>query len=241
VCALLSGGGYAERVAVDAGQLLPVPDGVDLVDAAALPEVACTVWSNVVAGAGLRAGEALLVHGGASGIGTFAVQLGVALGATVIATASRAKHDEVRALGASAVIDYRAEDFVTETARLTGGAGVDVILDLMGAAYLGRNVAALADGGRLVVIGLQGGRRAELDLGMLLAKRATVSATSLRGRPAAQKSMIVSGVLADVWPLVATGAVLPVVRRRLPLPLASQAHRILEDGAHVGKVVLVRA
>ena len=240
VCALLAGGGYAERVAVAATQLLPVPVGVGLVDAAALPEAACTVWSNVVATAGLRAGETLLVHGGASGIGTFAVQLGAALGARVIATASAAKHAAVLELGATAVVDYRSEDFVAEAIRLTGGAGVDVILDIMGGAYLGRNVTALAEGGRLVVIGLQGGRRGELDLGALLAKRATVAATALRSRSAAQKATIVAGVRADVWPLIESGAVRPVLQRRLPMTIATQAHELLESGGHVGKIVLVR-
>jgi putative PIG3 family NAD(P)H quinone oxidoreductase len=180
VCALLAGGGYAERVAVPAGQVLPVPAGVDLPDAAALPEVACTVWSNLVQVACLRTGERLLVHGGGSGIGTFAIQLGAALGATVIATARSAKHDRLRSLGAQHVIDYAATNFEDEVGVLTDGRGVDVILDIMGAAYLERNVAALATGGRLVVIGLQGGRRAELDLGALLAKRASVAATALR-------------------------------------------------------------
>ncbi|MEV5768906.1 NAD(P)H-quinone oxidoreductase [Micromonospora sp. NPDC052213] len=238
VCALLAGGGYAERVAVPAGQLLPVPAGVDLVDAAALPEVACTVWSNVVQLARLAKGETLLLHGGGSGIGTFAVQLGVALGATVVVTARAAKHERLRELGATHTIDYREQDFVEEVRRVTDGRGADVILDIMGASYLPRNVAALATDGRLVVIGMQGGRKGELDLGALLAKRGTVAATALRSRPREQKAEIVRGVRQQVWPLVEAGAVRPIVDRRLPITEAAQAHRLVESSDHVGKVLL---
>ncbi|SCL22070.1 putative NAD(P)H quinone oxidoreductase, PIG3 family [Micromonospora nigra] len=238
VCALLAGGGYAERVAVPAGQLLPVPAGVDVVDAAALPEVACTVWSNVVQLAGLREGETLLVHGGGSGIGTFAIQLGAALGATVLATARAAKHDRLRELGAGHLIDYTEQDFVAEVHRVTDGRGADVVLDIMGASYLGRNVTALATGGRLVVIGMQGGRRGELDLGALLAKRGTIAATALRSRPTAQKAEIVRGVRDEVWPLVEAGRVRPVVDRRLPITQAAEAHRMVGANEHVGKVLL---
>lgn len=238
VCALLAGGGYAERVAVPAGQLLPVPEGVDLVDAAALPEVACTVWSNVVQLARLAKGETLLLHGGGSGIGTFAVQLGVALGATVVVTARSAKHERLRELGAAHTIDYREQDFVEEVRRVTDGRGADVILDIMGASYLPRNVAALATDGRLVVIGMQGGRKGELDLGALLAKRGTVAATALRSRPREQKAEIVRGVRQQVWPLVEAGAIRPIVDRRLPITEAAQAHRLVESSDHVGKVLL---
>jgi NADPH:quinone reductase-like Zn-dependent oxidoreductase len=164
VCALLTGGGYAQRVAVPAGQVLPIPAGVDVIDAASLPEVACTVWSNVVELAGLRAGHTLLVHGGGSGIGTFAIQLAAALGATVVTTARAAKHAALRELGAAVTVDYTEQDFVAATKEATGGRGADVILDIMGASYLARNIAALAPDGRLAIIGLQGGRRAELDL-----------------------------------------------------------------------------
>ncbi|WP_405091683.1 NAD(P)H-quinone oxidoreductase [Micromonospora sp. NBC_01392] len=240
VCALLTGGGYAEQVAVPAGQLLPVPDGVDLVDAAALPEVACTVWSNVVDLAGLAEGDTLLVHGGGSGIGTFAIQLGVALGATVVATARAAKHERLRELGAAHTVDYREQDFVEEVRRVTDGRGADVILDIMGASYLPRNVAALATGGRLVVIGMQGGRKGELDLGMLLAKRASVHATALRSRPLAEKAAIVRGVREQVWPLVAAGRVRPVVHARVGMADAADAHRLVETSDHLGKVLLVR-
>ncbi|MEU4566239.1 NAD(P)H-quinone oxidoreductase [Micromonospora sp. NPDC023956] len=239
VCALLAGGGYAERVAVPAGQLLPVPAGVDPVDAAALPEVACTVWSNVVQLARLAAGETLLVHGGGSGIGTFAIQLGAALGATVVVTARAAKHERLRALGAAHTVDYREQDFVEEVRRVTDGRGADVILDIMGGAYLGRNVAALATGGRLVVIGMQGGRKAELDLGALLAKRASVAATALRSRPLTEKAAIVQGVREQVWPLVESGRIRPVVDRRMPMSDAAEAHRLVESSDHLGKVLLV--
>ncbi|GIJ41233.1 NAD(P)H-quinone oxidoreductase [Micromonospora andamanensis] len=238
VCALLAGGGYAERVAVPVGQLLPVPAGVDLVDAAGLPEVACTVWSNVVGVARLAAGETLLVHGGGSGIGTFAIQLGAALGATVVATARASKHDRLRELGADLLVDYREQDFVEEVRRVTDGRGADVVLDIMGASYLGRNVAALAADGRLVVIGMQGGRKGELDLGALLAKRGTVAATALRSRPLEQKAAIVRGVREQVWPLVEAGRVRPVIDKRLPITDAAQAHRLVESNEHVGKVLL---
>ncbi|TYC00103.1 NAD(P)H-quinone oxidoreductase [Micromonospora sp. WP24] len=237
VCALLAGGGYAERVAVPSGQLLPVPVGVDLVDAAALPEVACTVWSNVVQLAELRSGETLLVHGGGSGIGTFAIQLGAALDATVLVTARAAKHDRLRELGAAHAIDYPEQDFVEEVRRFTDGRGADVILDIMGAGYLARNVAALATGGRLAVIGLQGGRKAELDLGALMTKRATITATTLRSRPVAEKATIAWGVRDEVWPLVEAGRIQPIVERRLPMTAAAEAHRLVE-GDHFGKIVL---
>ncbi|MEU1687454.1 NAD(P)H-quinone oxidoreductase [Micromonospora sp. NPDC005707] len=240
VCALLAGGGYAERVAVPAGQLLPVPAGVDLVDAAALPEVACTVWSNVVQLARLAEGETLLVHGGGSGIGTFAIQLGVALGATVVVTARAAKHERLRELGAAHTIDYAEQDFAEEVRRFTDGRGADVILDIIGAAYLPGNVTALATGGRLVVIGMQGGRKGELDLGMLLAKRASVHATALRSRPLAEKAEIVRGVREQVWPLVESGKVRPIVHARAKMADASDAHRLVETSDHVGKVLLVR-
>ena len=238
-CALLAGGGYAERVAVPAGQLLPVPAGVSLVEAAALPEVTCTVWSNVMMLAGLRPGETLLVHGGAGGIGTMAIQLARQVGATVAVTAgSPEKLERCAALGATILVDYRQQDFVEEVRRATGGRGADVVLDAIGAKYLARNVAVLATGGRLVVIGLQGGRRAELDLGELLTKRGAVHATSLRGRPVAEKALIVSSVVEHVWPLVADGAVRPVIDRVYPLAAVADAHRRVEESLHVGKVIL---
>jgi putative PIG3 family NAD(P)H quinone oxidoreductase len=238
-CALLAGGGYAEQVAVPAGQLLPVPARVSLTDAAALPEVACTVWSNVFMLAGLRPGEVLLVHGGSSGIGTMAVQLARQVGATVAVTAgSPTKLQRCADLGASILVDYREQDFVDTVRSATAGHGADVVLDNMGAQYLARNVDVLAVNGRLVVIGLQGGRRAELDLGVLLSKRAAVLATSLRSRPIAEKAAIVAGVVEHVWPLIADGVVAPVIHERLPLESVADAHRLVESSAHVGKVLL---
>lgn len=240
VCALLSGGGYAEQVAVPASQLLPVPDGVSLVDAAALPEVVSTVWSNVFMTANLQPGQTLLIHGGASGIGTMAIQLGRAVGARIAVTAGTAeKLAACRDLGAQILINYREQDFVQALASSTHGAGADVILDNIGAKYLSRNVDALAVNGRLVVIGLQGGVKAELDINMLLRKSAAVIATSLRSRSAIEKSVIVAAVREHVWPLIASGQVKPVVHRTFPLAQASDAHRELESGANIGKVLLL--
>ncbi|MEV8532177.1 NAD(P)H-quinone oxidoreductase [Streptomyces sp. NPDC051211] len=241
VCALLAGGGYAEQVAVPAGQVLPVPDGVDLTDAAALPEVVATVWSNVFMVAHLRPGETLLVHGGASGIGTMAIQLGKAVGARVAVTAGGPeKLARCKELGADILIDYREQDFVAELREATDGAGADVILDIMGAKYLARNVDALAVNGRLAVIGLQGGVKAELNLGALLSKRAAVMATSLRARPLDEKAAIVAAVREHVWPLIGSGRVRPVVHGRFPLAEAAEAHRVLESGSHTGKLLLIR-
>jgi putative PIG3 family NAD(P)H quinone oxidoreductase len=240
VCALLSGGGYAEQVAVPAGQLLPAPERIDLVTAASLPEVACTVWSNVFMLAGLRPDEQLLVHGGSGGIGTMAIQLAKALGATVLTTVGSAeKASFVRELGADVAVNYREDDFVEVVAAMTDERGVDVILDNMGAKYLARNVAALASAGRLVVIGLQGGATGELDLRLLMRKRAAVLATSLRSRPAAEKAAIVAGVREHVWPLVEDGLVKPVVHTMLPLESAAEAHRLMESSSHIGKILLI--
>ncbi|WP_327067964.1 NAD(P)H-quinone oxidoreductase [Kitasatospora sp. NBC_01302] len=239
VCALLAGGGYAQKVAVPVGQLLPVPRGLGLVAAAALPEVAATVWSNVFMVAHLRPGETVLLHGGASGIGSLAIQLAKAVGAKVIVTAGSAKKlARCKELGADVGINYREQDFVAAVGEATGGHGVDVILDIMGAKYLQRNVDALAMAGRLVIIGLQGGRTGELDLGKLLAKRGAVVATSLRPRPLAEKAAIVAAVREHVWPLVESGVVKPVIDRVLPLTEAGEAHRALEAGEQVGKIVL---
>ncbi len=239
VCALLAGGGYAEKVAVPAGQVMPVPDGIDLVTAGALPEVACTVWSNVFMVAGLRPDETLLVHGGAGGIGTLAIQLAHALGARVLTTAGSAeKLDVCRSLGADVTINYREQDFVEEVRAATDGRGADVILDNMGASYLGRNVDALATEGRLVIIGMQGGSKGELDIGKLLRKRGAVIATSLRARPVEEKAAICAAVVEHVWPLVADGSVRPVVDTTMPLEKAGEAHRLMEESGHVGKIVL---
>ena len=236
VCALLGGGGYAERVSVPVGQLLPIPRGVSVVDSAALPEVTCTVWSMVFDIGRLQPGETLLVHGGASGVGTMAIQVAHRYGARVIATAgSERKVVACRELGADVALNYREQDFV-EVARSTGGA--DVILDNIGAAYLARNVSALSTGGRLVVMGLQGGARAELDLGLMMIKRASLHAATLRARPLDQKAKIVAATEAFVWPMIESGDVQPVIYRRLPLDAAAEAHRILEASEHIGKVVL---
>ncbi|GAB2756472.1 NAD(P)H-quinone oxidoreductase [Nocardioides pakistanensis] len=238
-CALLAGGGYAEKVLVPAGQVMPVPDGVDLVTAGALPEVACTVWSNVFMIAGLQAGETLLVHGGAGGIGTMAIQLAKALGARVITTAGTEEKLELcRSLGADVAVNYREQDFVEEVKAATDGHGADVILDNMGAKYLDRNLSALAVQGRLVIIGMQGGVKGELNIGKLLSKRGAVIATSLRARPVEEKAAICAGVVEHVWPLVADGSVRTVVHATLPLSEAAKAHALMESGDHVGKIVL---
>ena len=236
VCALLAGGGYAARVAVPVGQVMPVPGGVSLVEAACLPEVAATVWSNVFMTAHLQKGERFLVHGGAGGIGTMAIQLAAARGAEVFTTAgSPEKLELCRSLGAAHAIDYHDEDFV---GVLTDAGGADVILDNMGAKYLGRNVTALATAGRLVIIGMQGGAKGELDINALLRKRASVTATSLRARPVSEKAAICCGVVENVWPLVAAGAIRPIVETTMPLEDVARAHQMMEDGSHSGKIVL---
>ncbi len=239
VCALLAGGGYASRVVVPVGQVMPVPDGIDLVTAAALPEVACTVWSNVFMVAGLKPEETLLVHGGAGGIGTFAIQLASALGARVMTTGGTAEKLAFCAdLGADVTINYREQDFVEVVRAETGGTGVDVVLDNMGASYLGRNVDALAPEGRLVIIGMQGGVKGELNIATLLGKRGAVVATSLRGRPAADKARICASVVEHVWPLVADGSVRPIVDRVLTLDDVVAAHELMDSGSHTGKIVM---
>ncbi|MEV6274595.1 NAD(P)H-quinone oxidoreductase [Nocardia sp. NPDC051832] len=245
VCALLSGGGYAERVVAPAGQLLPVPDGMDLAAAAGLPEVAATVWSNLVMTAGLHAGQLLLIHGGGSGIGTHAIQVAARRGARVAVTAgSDAKLKQCAELGASVLINYREQDFV-EVIRGqesgAGGPGADIIFDNMGAAYLARNVEALADYGRLVVIGMQGGVQAELNLAALLGKWGTIHATNLRKRPATgrnSKAEVIAEVKREVWPLLADGKVVPVIHAELPISAAAEAHRMLDDSGTFGKVTL---
>ena len=222
-----------------AAQLLPVPKGVDLTAAAGLPEVACTVWSNVFMTANLQPDETFLVHGGSSGIGTMAIQLAKAAGARVAVTAgSEDKLAFCRELGADIAINYREQDFVEEVRAATDGHGADVVLDLMGAKYLPRNVDVLATAGRLVVIGLMGGRKGELDLGKLLSKRAAVIATSLRARPAGEKAAIVAAVREHVWPLLDDGAVRPIIQGSHPLDRAADAHRELEASGHIGKILL---
>src|SRR3954468_20188507 len=239
VCALLAGGGYAEKVLVPAGQVMPLPAGVELVTAGALPEVACTVWSNVFMIAALQRDETLLVHGGAGGIGTFAIQLAHALGARVVTTAGSPEKLEVcRSLGADVTVNYREQVFVEEVRATTDGRGADVVLDNMGAKYLPRNLDALATEGRLVVIGMQGGSKGELDLGLLMRKRGAVVATSLRARPAEEKAAICSSAVEHVWPLVADGSVKTLVHTKLPLEEAREAHRIMEASDHIGKIIL---
>jgi putative PIG3 family NAD(P)H quinone oxidoreductase len=242
VCALLSGGGYAERVCVPAAQLMRVPAGLDLISAAALPEVACTVWSMVLdrpPAAALVAGESFLVHGGSSGIGTMAIQLAAAQGSRVFTTAGTAeKLAACRELGAELAINYRDCDFVAAIKEHTGGVGVDVVLDTIGAKYLPANLDALATGGRIAVIGLLGGSIGSLDLAALMHKRAAVFAATLRARPVEQKAAIVTGTQAHVWPLIESGRVRPVVHEVLALAQAADAHRIVERSDHIGKLVL---
>ncbi|KUI19267.1 NAD(P)H-quinone oxidoreductase [Mycobacterium lehmannii] len=239
VCALLAGGGYADYVAVPAGQVMAVPESVPLHEAAGLPEVACTVWSNLVMTAGLTAGQLVLIHGGASGIGTHAIQVARALGCRVAVTAGSAhKLDLCAELGAEVTINYRDEDFV-ERVRAEGGA--DVILDIMGAAYLDRNIDALANDGRVVIIGMQGGVKAELNIGKLLGKRAGVIATALRARPVSgkgSKSDVVAAVVANVWPMIERGEVGPIIGAEYPVQEAGAAHELLQSGEVSGKVLL---
>jgi putative PIG3 family NAD(P)H quinone oxidoreductase len=240
VCALLSGGGYAEQVVVPSGQLLPIPGKLAVVTAAAFPEAVCTVYSNLFQVAGLASGETLLVHGGTSGIGTMAIQLGKAAGARVACTAgSPQKLARCRELGADIAVNYRDEDFVAAVRDATGGAGADVILDIMGASYLERNLDALATNGRLVIIGRQGGSRAQIDLGVLQGKRASLYATTLRARPAREKAEVVAGVRDQVWPLINAGQVVAIIDRELPMSQAPRAHRAMAASEHIGKILLL--
>jgi hypothetical protein len=238
-CALLSGGGYAELVAVPAGQVMPLPTGIDALTAAALPEVACTVWSNLVDTARLTSGDTVLIHGGGSGIGTFAIQFARARGARVAVTAGSAEKLQACAeLGADILINYREQDFVEAIRSATDGHGADVILDNMGAEYLARNIAALATNGRIAVIGLQGGIKAELDLGKLMATRGSVAATSLRARPTQDKARICAAVVESIWPLVTSGAITPTIDRIVAMSDAAEGHRVVTASEHVGKVLL---
>jgi putative PIG3 family NAD(P)H quinone oxidoreductase len=239
VCALLAGGGYAERVAVDARHVLPVPDAVDLVDAAGLPEAVATVWYNVFQRGRLAPGEVLLVHGGSSGIGTMAIQLATARGSRVAVTAgSAAKLEACAELGARILIDYRSQDFVAELLAATDGAGADVVLDAIAGPYVERDIRALAREGRIVLIGNQSGGEASLPVGLLMAKRGEIHGTTLRAQPADAKAAILQSVLAEVWPLVASGAVRPVIDSRFALEAAADAQRRMEGSEHVGKILL---
>lgn len=240
VAALLPGGGYATLAVVPAALLLPVPEGTDLVDAAGLPEAVCTAWSNLVDAGRLRAGETVLVQGGSGGVGSVAVQLAAALGADVVATAGGPERAaRCRELGARVVVDHRSEDVPAAVRAATGGRGADVVLDVLGAGGLATNLAALATGGRLVVIGTQRGSRGELDLALLMARRASVIGTTLRARPLDEKARIVADVRAGAWPMLADGRLRPVVHARLPLDRAGDAHRLLGSGDVFGKLLLV--
>ncbi|WOH19471.1 NAD(P)H-quinone oxidoreductase [Paenarthrobacter sp. GOM3] len=241
VVALLSGGGYAQQVAVSAEQVLRVPDGVDLITAAALPEVAATVYSNLIMTAQLQPGETVLIHGATGGIGTMAIQLAKAYGAKVAATAGTdEKVGTAKAfLGADIAINYTEEDFAESLRAQNGGKGADVILDVVGAKYLQQNIDALADYGRLIVIGLQGGATAEINLGQLLSKRAAVIGTALRPRSVAEKGIIMSAVRESVWPMITDGRIRPLVAKSFPLDQVQDAHRYFDSGDHVGKVLLL--
>ncbi|WP_157155658.1 NAD(P)H-quinone oxidoreductase [Diaminobutyricimonas sp. LJ205] len=238
VCALLGGGGYAEQVVVSEDLALPVPDGLDLVDAAALPETVATVWTNVFLAGRLKAGETLLVHGGGSGIGTTAIQLAKLAGARVAVTASAGKLDACRELGADILIDYRSEDFVERVLDATDGHGADVILDIIGGPYVARDIAALATNGRILIIANQSDEQATFDPRRLMAKRGSITATTLRARPLEEKATIMQQVRTDAWPWALRGELRPLIDSRFPLEQAAEAHRRLEASAHIGKIVL---
>ena len=239
VCALLGGGAYADQVAIPQGQLLPVPDGVSLVHAAALPEATCTLQGTVYQQARLAPGETFLVHGGAGGIGTFAIQIAKAEGCTVACTAgSEAKLARCRELGADLAISYRDEDFSAAVLKFTGGRGADVILDIMGGPYLAGNLDALAPWGRLEIIATRGGSRGEINLGLMMQKRVSIAAATMRSRTLAEKAAVVAATREHLWPLISAGQVVPVIQAVLPMADAAQAHRLMDDGSHVGKILL---
>jgi NADPH2:quinone reductase len=240
VCALVAGGGYAEYCAAPAVQCLPVPRGLDMVEAGAIPETAFTVWHNVFDRGRLKPGEWILIHGGSSGIGTLAIQLAHVLGSRVLATAGSAeKCAACERLGADRAINYRETDFVEAARTATGGRGVDVILDIVGGDYLRRNIDILAVEGRLVQIALQAGSTAQLDMAPLLSKRLTITASTLRARSVEEKGVLAAAVRANVWPLLESGAVKPIIHSTFPLRAAADAHRLLESSQHIGKIVLV--
>ena len=239
VCALVAGGGYAERCVAPAGQCLPVPLGLNMVQAASLPETFFTVWQNVFAIARLQPGETLLVQGGSSGIGVTAIQLAKALGSQVIVTAgSDEKCAACAALGADHAINYRTHDFVAETRRLTGGRGADVVLDMVAGDCVGREIECLADDGRLAIIATQGGHAAQLDAGLVLRKRLTISGSTLRPRSVAYKAALARDLRERVWPLIEAGRVKTVIHQVFPAAQAAQAHALMESSTHVGKIVL---
>ena len=239
VCALVAGGGYAERVAVPQEQCLPVPAGLSLIEAAAIPETFFTVWTNVFDRGRLQAGESILIHGGTSGIGTTAIQLAKARGARVFTTAGTdEKCDAARQLGADVALNYRTTDWVAALNEATGGRGVDVILDMVGGDYLPRNLDLLAVEGRLVQIAFVRSPKAEVDFSVLMRKRAWITGSTLRSRTPAEKGDIARALRAEVWPLIEAGTVRPVIHRVFPLAQAAEAHRLLESGTHIGKIVL---
>lgn len=241
-CALVAGGGYAEYCVAPAGQCLPLPQGLNMVQAASLPETFFTVWQNVFHIARLQPGETLLVQGGSSGIGVTAIQLAKALGSQVLVTAgSDEKCAACVALGADHAINYRSQDFVAETKRLTGGRGADVVLDMVAGDYLAREIECLAEDGRLAVIAVQGGTRSTIDAGLLLRKRLTVSGSTLRPRTVAYKTRLAQALRAQAWPLLESGRVRPVIHQVFAADQASQAHALMESSAHVGKIVLAWA
>ncbi|CAI9279741.1 unnamed protein product [Lactuca saligna] len=240
VCALISGGGYAEKVAVPSGQILPIPSGVSLKDAASFPEVACTVWSTVFMTSKLSSGETFLIHGGSSGIGTFAIQMAKYLGIKVFVTAgSEEKLKACKELGADVGINYKTEDFVARVKEETGGKGVDVILDNIGGAYFQKNLESLGMDGRLFIIGFMGGVKAEANISFILAKRLTVQGAGLRTRRLEKKGEIVSEVEKNVWPAIEQGKVKPVVYNYFPLSEAGEAHKLMETSTHIGKILLL--
>lgn len=240
VCALVAGGGYAEYCTAPEAQCLPVPEGFSFVEAAALPETFFTVWANVFERGHLQAGESILVHGGSSGIGTVAIQLAHAFGATVFATAgSPEKCMACEKLGATRAIDYRSEDFVEAVKTATGGRGVDVILDMVGGDYIARNLRALAREGRLVFIAFLGGSKAEINFLPVLRNHLTITGSTLRPRPVVEKGRLAVALEAKVWPLLEAGKIRPIVHRTFPLAEAADAHRLMESSQHIGKIILV--
>ena len=239
VCALVAGGGYASLCVAPVGQCLPVPKGLSMTQAAALPETFFTVWSNVFDRARLAAGETLLIQGGSSGIGVTAIHMAKALGATVIVTAgSREKCEACLQLGADHAINYREQDFVAEAKRITGEKGVDVVLDMVAGSYVAREVECLAEDGRLVIIAVQGGVKAEFNAGLVLRRRLSVTGSTLRPRPIAIKAAIAANLRKTVWPLIESGRIKPVIHSAFPAERAAEAHRLMESNQHIGKIVL---
>ena len=239
VCALLAGGGYAEYVSVPAAQCLPLPEGLTMVEAAALPETLFTCWTNLLDGGQLKAGDTVLIHGGASGIGTTGIQLAKALGATVFVTAgSPEKCDACRKLGADLAIDYKAEDFVPAVKQVAGKRGVDIVLDMVGGDYIRRDIEVLGTGGRHVSIAVQGGPEATIPIFKVMQKRLILTGSTLRPRSPAEKGKIAEALHKTAWPMIAAGKIKPIIHATYPLNKAAEAHRVLESGDHIGKIVL---